>query len=245
MTLCRVAATNKLVNSGSWKDAFTHDFWGTPLLSPLSHKSYRPFTTLTFRAEYQIWGLADCPFWMKSTNLALHILISSFLLDFGDIFARDNCRTSFLAAVLFAVHPIHTEAVSGIVGRADLLATLSFILAVRVYFRTFIGDTSINTIKSWAVLRVVFLSLAGVLFKETAVAIFLVCAALDVLYNTNLLRGRSTWSDWKEFPILRITSMVISCALVTGGRFFMGLPKFQVEDNPFAMIENDLFRVSC
>lgn len=79
---------------------------------------------------------------MKSTNMLLHVLISSLLLDFGDIFARDNCRTSFLAAVLFSVHPIHTEVVSGIVGRADLLASLSFILAVRIYFRAFIGEFS-------------------------------------------------------------------------------------------------------
>lgn len=50
----RVAATNKLVRSGSWTDVFTHDFWGTHILSPLSHKSYRPLTTLTFRAEYLI-----------------------------------------------------------------------------------------------------------------------------------------------------------------------------------------------
>lgn len=135
--------TNKLIatsNPGPWTDVFSHDFWGTPILSPNSHKSYRPLTTLTFRIEYQFHGKEDCPFWMKLTNLILHVLISCFLLEFGDLFVKDQCRTSFIAAILFAVHPIHTEAVSGIVGRADLLATLTCMLAIWIYFKTFIGE---------------------------------------------------------------------------------------------------------
>lgn len=35
-------------------DVFFHDFWGTPMSSNSSHKSYRPLTTLTFRYEFQI-----------------------------------------------------------------------------------------------------------------------------------------------------------------------------------------------
>ncbi|GBG26100.1 Transmembrane and TPR repeat-containing protein 3 [Hondaea fermentalgiana] len=39
------------------------------------------------------------------------------------------------AALLFAVHSIHTEAVAGLVGRADILASIFFILAIGVYER--------------------------------------------------------------------------------------------------------------
>lgn len=31
------------------KDLFSNDFWGASMQSPASHKSYRPFTVLTFR----------------------------------------------------------------------------------------------------------------------------------------------------------------------------------------------------
>ena len=34
--------------------------------------------------------------------------------------------TAFLSTLLFAVHPVHVEAVSGVVGRADLLAAITF-----------------------------------------------------------------------------------------------------------------------
>lgn len=36
------------VGTGSW-DFLHNDFWGTSLLDPTSHKSYRPLTVLTFR----------------------------------------------------------------------------------------------------------------------------------------------------------------------------------------------------
>jgi hypothetical protein len=34
--------------AGTW-DFLYNDFWGTSLLDPLSHKSYRPLTILTFK----------------------------------------------------------------------------------------------------------------------------------------------------------------------------------------------------
>lgn len=131
---------NKQVSGGSLLSIFKHDYWGTPILSPTSHKSYRPFTTLTFRIEYQFHGREASPFWMKGTNLLLHILVCCYLLEFGDLFFRDKCRTSFLAALLFSVLPIHTEAVSGIVSRADLLATICCLVVIGIYFKAFIGE---------------------------------------------------------------------------------------------------------
>ncbi|KAK6022123.1 hypothetical protein OSTOST_12192 [Ostertagia ostertagi] len=40
---------NPIVNGrGSIKQVFSTDYWGHPIASPQSHKSYRPLTTLTF-----------------------------------------------------------------------------------------------------------------------------------------------------------------------------------------------------
>lgn len=44
-------------------------------------------------------------------------------------------RLPFMAGLLFASHPIHTEAVAGVVGRADLLSCLFFLLALVTYVR--------------------------------------------------------------------------------------------------------------
>ena len=44
--------------------------------------------------------------------------------------------TAFASTLLFAVHPVHVEAVSGVVGRADILAAITFFLAFLSYNKT-------------------------------------------------------------------------------------------------------------
>ena len=79
------------------------------------------------------------------------------------IFGR--ARPAFCAAALWAVHPIATEAVTNIVGRADLLAALCVLGGLLLYRRAiaFAG-------RSLAVAAVALfaIALAGVLSKENA-----------------------------------------------------------------------------
>ena len=52
-----------------------------------------------------------------------------------------------LATFLFAIHPIHTEAVTGVVGRAELLSSIFFILTILAYEKSalpLIGSQEIN-----------------------------------------------------------------------------------------------------
>ena len=46
---------------------------------------------------------------------------------------HDFSPISLLAALLFSIHPIHTEAVTGVVGRAELLSSIFFILTILAY----------------------------------------------------------------------------------------------------------------
>lgn len=88
---------------------FTNDFWGTPLSDPESHKSYRPLTVLSFRLNHQIHGLWAPGF--HTLNIAAHALVC--LLYFWSCLGFGlQLAPSLIAALLFAAHPIHTEAVS-------------------------------------------------------------------------------------------------------------------------------------
>lgn len=42
---------------------------------------------------------------------------------------------SLIAALIFAVHPIHTEAVTGVVGRAETLSSVFFLTALLLYIK--------------------------------------------------------------------------------------------------------------
>lgn len=99
---------------------FIHDFWGTTLASNTSHKSYRPLTVLTFRWNYWLAGGLK-PWGFHVVNVILHSVNCVLLLPvFSVILAGApgaKCKftapkSSFLCALLFAVHPIHSESVS-------------------------------------------------------------------------------------------------------------------------------------
>jgi hypothetical protein len=91
---------------------------------------YRPLTTLTHRLQFDAVGLAPRAF--RALNVALHALASALLALLATRIAR-CARTGAIAGALFAVHPIHVEAVAWISGRAEVLATCFAIGAMWVH----------------------------------------------------------------------------------------------------------------
>ena len=95
-------------------DVFQHDFWGGSIARVESHKSYRPLTVLSYRyLNYYFTELR--PYSYHLVNVFLHGLCSVlFLLVAELVLGRrgGGSRWAVFAALLFAVHSIHTEAVS-------------------------------------------------------------------------------------------------------------------------------------
>ncbi|MBU0753784.1 MAG: hypothetical protein KJ645_01500, partial [Planctomycetes bacterium] len=67
------------------------------------------------------------------TNLLIHFLVVLILYLLACRLTR-NRSGSFLGALIFAVHPAHVEAVTWIVGRAELLSCLFCLLATLLHF---------------------------------------------------------------------------------------------------------------
>ncbi|XP_023344917.1 transmembrane and TPR repeat-containing protein CG4050 [Eurytemora carolleeae] len=110
-----------------------NDFWGIPMHKEQSHKSYRPLCVLTYRLNYLVHGLS--PLGYHLGNLVLHLGVT--LLYHSTLSSLLNSSTpALLAALLFSVHPVHTEAVTGVVGRAELLSSIFFLLSIQAYTDT-------------------------------------------------------------------------------------------------------------
>ena len=101
-----------VVGNVSWKQILYHDFWGTSMSSPKSHKSYRPLTIATFRWNYYVHGLQ--PFGYHIVNVVLHAMVCSTLLLVCHRILRMSIQLALLTSIFFAVHPIHTEAVKSL-----------------------------------------------------------------------------------------------------------------------------------
>ena len=98
--------------NGSWSDLLYHDFWGAPMTSKTSHKSYRPLCVATFRLNYLLHELQ--PMGYHLVNVLLHGAVCYLYVQLcGVVFSQ--VWPALIAGLLFAVHPIHTEAVKKIV----------------------------------------------------------------------------------------------------------------------------------
>lgn len=108
--------------------------WGKPYPPDLPEAGlYRPVTTLSYLLDYQVWG------GLKAGGFHLtNILLNCAAAALAFLMAR-CVGLSLLAALVtglfFAAHPIHTEAVCWVVGRAEILAAIFVFLGVLCWAR--------------------------------------------------------------------------------------------------------------
>ncbi|XP_075796826.1 protein O-mannosyl-transferase TMTC1 isoform X5 [Pelodiscus sinensis] len=174
-----------------WARLFADDFWGKGMGENTSHKSYRPLCVLTFKLNILLAGMN--PFYFHAVNVILHCLVTLVLMYTCDKAVFKDGRLAFVTALFFAVHPIHSEAVTGIVGRADVLACLLFLLAFLSYTRSvdqfYVGEHFPPTASPFFLLLSLFLGTCAMLVKETGVTVFGVCLIYDLLFlSYNRLR---------------------------------------------------------
>lgn len=131
-------ATHSADGLGSWRAIWQTDYWSQSVEGwPGKDMLYRPVAVSSYRLVRVLAGPAAWP--QHLVNILLHALAS--LLVVGVCLelmqgrgVADQRISAALAGALFAVLPIHNEAVASIVGRADLLvsaAVLSGLLAHR------------------------------------------------------------------------------------------------------------------
>ncbi|MGD8344003.1 MAG: tetratricopeptide repeat protein [Desulfobacterales bacterium] len=138
--------------------------------------SYRPVATLSYYLLYAIFDLN--PFGYHLTSFGLHILnvVLVYLLSY---FISGNRTASFVAALLFACHPVQTEAVNGISYNEDLFAAFFFFLALLMY--TKLDTTALRQNFMTLALSLLFFML-GLLSKEMAITL----PAIIVLYDVTV-----------------------------------------------------------
>ncbi|MEK9502892.1 tetratricopeptide repeat protein [Gaopeijia maritima] len=93
---------------------------------------WRPFTTLAFGVQWALGGGSPLPWHVA--NLLLHAAVSALVVRAGTVLM--GLRAASLAGVVFAVHPLHVEAVANGVGQAELWAALWMLAAVTVLIET-------------------------------------------------------------------------------------------------------------
>ena len=181
---------------------------------------FRPVTFATLALNWKIGGAR--PFGYHLFNLLLHgaatllfyLLLEAIFLESsqGAPSPRDKL-VAFAAALIFAAHPIHTEAVSSIVGRAEILAA-GFIFAAWLLH---LKDRPIAALICFAL---------ALLSKESAVVF------LPLILAGDYARGK--WKPRVPYALMTAMTLLYLAVLwkVQGGH--LGRASISLLDNPLA-----------
>ncbi len=146
---------------------------------------WRPVTLL---AHYLLYGLfGPDPFWHHLASALLHGAVV-FLLGLLVKRLTGDGRLGTRTALLFAAHPIHTEAVAYVSGLAELLAALGFLAAYLVYLSATTPEEGGVSRRGRFIIAALLLFLA-VASKENAAALFGVVLAGDLLFRRGGISG--------------------------------------------------------
>ena len=91
---------------------------------------YIPVTFFSYQIDYLLAGLS--PFQFHLTNVLLHTS-NALLIGWLTLLLSRRGWAAVAACLLFAVHPLHTEAVAWASARKDLLSTFFFLLSLIAY----------------------------------------------------------------------------------------------------------------
>ncbi len=208
-------------------EVFSTQYFGGP---HGTGSNYRPILLLSFAVQWWIHGRAPIPFHVG--NLLLH-LAAIFLL--ARLFLRIGLPPPvvWISCLLFAVHPLHVEAVTSLVGRGEVLSAV-FVLA---YLHAALSFTE-GRRPSLALLGVFAFYGLGFLTKESAVAAPGAAFLLFLFTVHGTVAARFRRSFGRGWPVLAASAAALAVAFAARYRVFGGFLKAPETD--FFEVENPL-----
>ncbi|HEX4594698.1 MAG TPA: tetratricopeptide repeat protein, partial [Bryobacteraceae bacterium] len=168
------------------RQILTEGYWRVNPTSGL----YRPVTTLSYLVNYAVLGDGPEPAGYHRINVALHGLNVSLVYALGILVFGDQALALALAAI-WGLHPLLTESVTNVVGRADLLAAFGVLAGLLCYAKSLsvTGRAKVAWIAALAGAQMI-----GLFSKENAAALPGILLLYDLIWSE-----RATWR--KRIPV--------------------------------------------
>ena len=199
----------------------TKEYWYNRVTTGL----YRPLTTFSYLLNYAVFGDGPDPAGYHWVNFALHAVNIALVYLLGLLVfqeARLKERLAFALAAVWAVHPVLTESVTNIVGRADLLAGFGVLAGLLCHVQ---GGVATGWRKLAWFAGLALAAAIGLFSKESAVVVLAAMVIYDLAFHQTR-RGRAA-----GYLALAVPFLVF---LYVRGRVLARLPSALVPfgDNP-------------
>jgi tetratricopeptide (TPR) repeat protein len=167
--------------------------------------NYRPINNVTYALNYAVGELST--FGYHFVNFLIHLINSIFIYWLANYYSKKKLFSLF-SALLFAAHPIHSEAVTAIYGRPEILASF-FMLAGWVSYVK-------SEKKSYFYLLSLISYFLGLLCKESAIVFFGILLLVQICRETSWKDKLTPSKKLYGYILMTIPYMAIRI-LVTGG----------------------------
>jgi tetratricopeptide (TPR) repeat protein len=165
-------------------------------------ESYRPIPLITHAVEYGLFR--ESPGWNHFFNILFFATcVVAFFLFLNKLFEGKRTNVAFIAAILFALHPVHTEVVANIKSRDELLCFL-FAFPALSNFIDYARSGKFGFVISGALCL-----LLALLSKETAISVLVIVPLIFFFYV----------SENKKRSITITIAAVVAAVLFFAARF--------------------------
>jgi Tfp pilus assembly protein PilF len=179
------------------KAIFTEDSWK---VAGRGGGYYRPIVTLSYHLDYKLFGGNSTGFHLTNVffNAAACLMAFVFVyLLFGDILL------GLLTALIFTIHPMHTEVVAWVSGRTDLLATFWSLVSLSCYV------LARRRHQAFLFAGALVAFVLAMLSKESAACLPLLVAVMEIGPFDELLAGGGP----QPAPVNRTVRAIVSVGL--------------------------------
>ena len=194
---------------------------------------YRPITLVCFAIIYQVAGESSFLFHLFSILAFsfLVVVIYNLIKKLLSKTYKDEADTlAFITALLYAIHPIHTECVANIKGLDETFALLLPLLAF--YFTL----VSLDTNKLIELVKVFVLFVLGLFSKENAIVYFLLIPlGVYFFYGKNTINVKSLFT----LGIACLIFLLIRGSIL--GWNMTGTASNELMNNPFLKVQNGVY----
>lgn len=217
-----IVQRNGIVHSlAHWWRLFRDTYWP----AAFGGDGYRPVTMLGFTTEWVIGH--GSPWVFHATNVLLYgaITVAAFWLAAAVL----PLWAAWLVAALFAVHPVHVEAVANVVGQSELSVALFLIIAVGIYVRRRL-DAGERTLPMRSAIAICACYAVALFAKEHAIVLpaLLVAVEMSIVRDNRPLRQRLVSLRPLLLVLTLIATLYIAARDVVKGGDISGFQPFIV-----------------